>query len=110
MREAPSIVIINKLLEMKAVVSAYDPEAMDNARYHFGDKIDYVDNEYDALTGSDALLILTEWNEFRNPDFNKVKASMKEHVIFDGRNLFNRNHTKKYGFVHYSIGKAAVKP
>ena len=83
---------------------------MDNARHYFTDKIEYADNEYDALTGSDALLILTEWNEFRNPDFTRMKSLMKESVIFDGRNLFEGKQTKKYGFVHYSIGKAVIKP
>ncbi len=110
MREAPSIVIINKLLELEASVHAYDPEAMKNAKLYFGDKIVYADNEYDSLKDADALLILTEWNEFRNPDFNKLKAAMKGNVIFDGRNIFDIKRTTQHGFVHYSIGKAAVKP
>ena len=76
----------------------------------FPDNINYSENEYDALKEADALLILTEWNEFRNPDYTKVKSLMKQHVIFDGRNLFDGKHTKKHGFVHYSIGRSVVKP
>jgi len=110
MREAPSIVIINKLLELGAKISAYDPEAMKNARYFFGDKIQYAENEYDPLENSNALLVLTEWNEFRNPDFSKIRSLMKESVIFDGRNIFDGNQTRKNGFFHYSIGKEVVKP
>jgi UDPglucose 6-dehydrogenase len=108
MREAPAVVIINKLLELGAAVKAYDPEAMENAKFYLQDRITYSENEYDAAENTDALLVLTEWNEFRNPDFEKLKAGLKNHVIFDGRNIFNRRVTAANNMIHYSIGKAPV--
>lgn len=108
MREAPAVVIINRLLELGAKVKAYDPAAMDNTRFYLGDKIEYVNEQYDALPGSDALLIFTEWNEFRNPNFDTVKASLKNNVIFDGRNIYDVAKMKELGFVYYSIGRQAV--
>ncbi len=110
MREAPSVVVINELLKLGAKVSAYDPEAMENAKFYLQDRIEYVDNQYDALKEADALLILTEWNEFRNPNFIHVKELLKNPVVFDGRNIFNRRRTKEHGFTHYSIGKTPIKP
>ncbi len=110
MREAPSVVVINELLKHGAKVSAYDPEAMENAKFYLQDRIEYVDNPYSALENSDALLILTEWNEFRNPNFVQIKSLLKEPVVFDGRNIFNRRRTKEHGFTHYSIGKTTIKP
>lgn len=110
MREAPSVVVINELLKHGAKVSAYDPEAMENAKFYLQDRIEYVDNPYSALENSDALLILTEWNEFRNPNFVQIKSLLKEPVVFDGRNIFNRRRTKEHGFTHYSIGKTPIKP
>jgi UDPglucose 6-dehydrogenase len=110
MREAPSVVIINMLLELGAKIRAYDPEAMDNAKFYLQDRINYAKDEYDCLTGADALLVLTEWNEFRSPDFELVKNKLKNPVIFDGRNIFNRRHTKAAGFYHYSIGKSVIEP
>ena len=110
MREAPSVVVINELLKLGAKVSAYDPEAMENAKFYLQDRIEYVDNPYSALENSDALLILTEWNEFRNPNFVQIKSLLKEPVVFDGRNIFNRRRTKEHGFTHYSIGKTPIKP
>ncbi len=110
MREAPSVVVINELLKLGAKVSAYDPEAMENAKFYLQDRIEYVDNQYNALKDADALLILTEWNEFRNPNFKQVKSLLKHPVVFDGRNIFNRRRTKEHGFTHYSIGKTPIKP
>lgn len=110
MREAPSIVVINKLLELGAKVKAYDPEAMENSRFYFQDKIEYTNNEYECIENCDALLVLTEWNEFRTPDFNTMKEKLNNPVIFDGRNIFNRRHTEAAGFYHYSIGKTAIRP
>ncbi len=109
MREAPAVVIINKLLELGAKVKAYDPEAMENAKFYLQDRVTYADNDYDAVQDADALLVLTEWNEFRNPDFEKLKAGLNNHVIFDGRNIFNRRVTAANNMVHYSIGKSPVK-
>jgi len=89
MREAPAIIIINELLKHGATVSAYDPAAHETAHYYLKDTITYCKNELDALVNADALLILTEWNEFRNPDFEEIASKLKEKVIFDGRNIFN---------------------
>ncbi len=105
MREAPSIIIINKLLDLGATITAYDPAAMDNAKYYLKDRIDYCDDQYDAIKQADALLILTEWNEFRNPDFDEIKNRMKESVIFDGRNIFSLDKMKEINFKYYSIGR-----
>ncbi len=108
MREAPSITIINKLLEKGAKVSAYDPAATENAKFHFGDKIQYVKNQYEALTDSDALLILTEWNEFRNPEYDTITKLLNNKLIFDGRNVFSPKQMEKLGFTYYSIGRKPV--
>lgn len=105
MREAPSIVIINKLLEMGATVVAHDPVAMDEARHIFNDNIDYKDINYDTLDDADALLIATEWNEFRRPNFDRIKSLMKKPVIFDGRNIYNPREMKKLGFEYFAIGR-----
>ncbi len=108
MREAPSIVIINKLLELGAKVVAYDPVAKDNAKFYLGDKVEYAKGQYEALKNADALLILTEWNEFRNPEFEQIKILLKNAVIFDGRNIFDPEGMKEKGFVYYSIGRVPV--
>lgn len=106
MREAPSINIINKLLSSGCVdINAYDPEALENARKIFGHKIYYFDDSFKALKNSDALIICTEWNEFRNPDFKKIKKYLKEPVIFDGRNVYDPKQMKDLGFRYYSIGR-----
>ncbi len=105
MREAPSVVIIKKLLELGARVVAYDPVAMENARFYFQDTIAYAEDEYSALKNSDALVIVTEWNEFRNPDFDLLKSSLKQPVIFDGRNIFELEKMRELNFTYYSIGR-----
>ncbi len=108
MREAPSIVIIKELVRLGAKVSAYDPAAMNNAKYYFGDIIEYSQDQYDVLKNADALLTLTEWNEFRNPDFDRIKSELKLPLIFDGRNIFDTEKIAELGFVYYSIGRKAV--
>ncbi len=105
MREAPSVVIINNLLRAGAVVRAHDPVAMEEARKTFKSRITFTENEYDALTGAHALAVVTEWNEFRMPDFQKIKALMKSPIIFDGRNVYNQEELKKMGFTYYGIGR-----
>ena len=105
MREAPSITIIESLLKMGAKIKAYDPKAMDLAYKIFGDKIEYVSNSYEALNNADALLLLTEWNEFRRPDMEKVKQLLKKPVIFDGRNQFNKDRLTQSGFEYVCVGK-----
>ena len=105
MREAPAIPLIEGLLARGAKVQAYDPEAMESARRIFGASITYARNAYRALVGADALLIVTEWNEFREPDFTKMKKAMKQPVIFDGRNLYQPAHVRGFGFTYSSIGR-----
>ncbi|KAB2922257.1 MAG: UDP-glucose/GDP-mannose dehydrogenase family protein [Bacteroidetes bacterium] len=108
MREAPSVVIIQHLLKHGATVTAYDPAANESARFYLGESIAYVENEYDALDGADALLIFTEWNEFRTPDFAIVRSRLKQPVIFDGRNIFDPDKMKELKFTYYGIGRKPV--
>ncbi|GMU87691.1 MAG: UDP-glucose 6-dehydrogenase [Ignavibacteriales bacterium] len=108
MREAPSIPIIKKLLSEGARVKAYDPAAMEQAKFFLGESVIYTENEYDALKDADALLILTEWNEFRNPDYKKLYDGLKNKLVFDGRNVYEPSKMKELGFTYYSIGRARV--
>ncbi len=105
MREAPAITIINALLEKGAKIKAFDPKAVETAKAIFDDKIEYSKNAYDAVDNADALLLLTEWNEFRRPDFEKIKSTMKNPVIFDGRNQYDAKRLQEKGFKYYCIGK-----
>jgi UDPglucose 6-dehydrogenase len=105
MREAPAITIIERLLEMGAHVRAYDPEASHTARRIFGNRITVTEKSYDALTGADALAVVTEWNEFREPDFKRIKQLLKAPVIFDGRNIYNMEQMSALGFTYFSIGR-----
>lgn len=105
MREAPSVVIINQILEAGGTVSAYDPVAMEEAKHlYLGDSIRYAESEYDALKGADALLLVTEWSEFRVPDWTKLKEELNAPVVFDGRNLYDGSRLRKEGFTYYGIG------
>ena len=107
MREAASIVIINALVEKGAEIKVYDPQAMQEAKEHYfqhQDNITYCDNKYDALDSSDALLLITEWKEFRSPDFERMNTLLKQSVIFDGRNQYDKGVLKKYGYEYYQIG------
>lgn len=104
MREAPAITIINDLLKRGAKILAYDPKAIEEAKFYFQDRITYAKNSYDALTNCDCMLLLTEWNEFRRPDFDKIKTLLKNPVIFDGRNQYNAERLKEKGFEYYQIG------
>lgn len=104
MREAPSITIINELLKRGAKVQAYDPKANDEAKFYFQDRITYAKNSYDALENADVLLLLTEWNEFRRPDFDRIKNTLKTPVIFDGRNQYNSERLLEKGFDYTCIG------
>ena len=105
MREAPAISLINRLLRARAKVQAYDPQAEPVARRIFGRKITLADNSYGALKGADALVIATEWNEFREPDFTRMRLLMKSPVIFDGRNIYSPEQMKAQGFTYYSVGR-----
>ena len=105
MREAPSITIINSLLSLGAKVKSYDPKAFDLAKTIFKEKIEYSKDAYSALNGSDALLVLTEWNEFKRPDYDKILSLLKTPVIFDGRNIYDSDKLIKKGFKYFCIGK-----
>jgi len=105
MREAPAIPIIERLLAAGAGVRAYDPEAAPTARRIFGDRIALCEKSYDALAGADALAIVTEWNEFREPDFGKMRAQLKSPVVFDGRNIYSPEQMRALGFTYFSIGR-----
>jgi len=107
-REAPALYMAKALLQEGATVAVFDPEAMKNVKEEMGDKIDYAENQYDALKGADALIIATEWNEFRTPDFSKIAASLKNKAIFDGRNLFDLDAIKELGFHYESVGREIV--
>ena len=104
-REAPVFYILDKLLEAKASVVVFDPEAMEGARQRYGEKVGYAASSYGALQGADALVIATEWNEFRKPDFGLMKTLMKQPVIFDGRNIYEPRKMRERGFVYHSIGR-----
>jgi len=107
-REAPALYIIDALLEAGATVSTFDPEAMKNVKELLGDKITYAESPYDALKDADALVIATEWSEFRQPDFNKISSLLKNKVIFDGRNLFDLSQMQDLGFYYVSIGRKQI--
>jgi UDPglucose 6-dehydrogenase len=107
-REAPSLKLIQELMAEGATLVAYDPEAMENVKNEIGNKISFAENQYDALKDADALLIATEWNEFRTPDFNKMKSLLKNPVIFDGRNLFELYQMEECGFHYESVGRRVV--
>jgi UDPglucose 6-dehydrogenase len=107
-REAPALYMIDTLLEEGATVSAFDPEAMPNVKSIYGDRINFAENQYDALRNADALLIATEWNEFRTPDFLRIVSSLKNKAIFDGRNLFDVDAVRNLGFHYESIGRRSA--
>jgi UDPglucose 6-dehydrogenase len=109
-REAPALYIINELLKEGAIVAAFDPEAEENVMEIVGDKISYAENQYDALNNCDALIIATEWSEFRTPDFEKMIQRMKNKVIFDGRNVFDLEQIMDLGFYYESIGRKTIVP
>ena len=105
MREAPSIYVVNELLKHGAKIHSYDPKAMETARFIFGDRIQYAQNAYDALKGADAMILMTEWNEFRRPDYEKMAELLKQKIIFDGRNQYERAKLESKGFEYYNIGE-----
>ena len=109
-REAPALYIIDALLAEGATVATFDPEAMTNVKNLIGEKITFVDRQYDALQDADALVIATEWSEFRTPDFTKISALLKNKAIFDGRNLFDLQQMQDMGYHYVSIGRKEIKP
>lgn len=106
MRESPAITIINMLLDKGAKIKAYDPKAMETAKIIFGDKIVYSSNSYEALENADALILITEWNEFKRPSFDKIKSKLKEPIIFDGRNQYDKKRMNEIGIKYISLGIA----
>ncbi|MDA3866609.1 MAG: UDP-glucose/GDP-mannose dehydrogenase family protein [Salinivirgaceae bacterium] len=109
MREAPVLSIIEELTKEGAIVSGYDPVAMDESKRRIGNAIKYVKDQYEALIDADALLIVTEWPEFRTPNYNLMKKLLKQNIILDGRNIFELQEMKDQGFTYYSIGRRTVK-
>lgn len=109
-REAPALTILNELIKRGARVQAFDPEANETFRERMGDNksVQYCENNYEAIQGADALIICTEWNAFRQPSFERIKKELKKPVIFDGRNIYNPEDMREYGFVYYSIGRPVV--
>ena len=115
MREAPSIVLIEELLDAGATVAAHDPAAMDEARRHFAGaladgRIRFATSSYDALSGADALAIVTDWNEYRHPDFRRVRSSLKRPIVIDGRNLYEPRKMSNVGITYHSIGRQSASP
>jgi UDPglucose 6-dehydrogenase len=108
-REAPALVIIDELLQLGVKVRVFDPEAMENVKTIYGDRITYCKTMYDTLEGADSLAIMTEWGEFRAPDFERMGTLLREKVIFDGRNLYDLDTVKEHGFNYQSIGRPKVR-
>jgi UDPglucose 6-dehydrogenase len=108
-REAPALYLIDALTEAGATITAFDPEAMPNVKKTIGDKITYAENQYSSLENADALIIATEWSEFRTPDFDMINSKLKNKVIFDGRNLFDVNYISNLGYHYESIGRPKAK-
>jgi UDPglucose 6-dehydrogenase len=107
-RESPAVNCVKKLLERGMKIQAYDPEAATTAKVALGDRVEMFENGYDALAGADALVILTEWQEFRNPDFELIARKLKKPIVFDGRNLYDLEVVKKAGIEYHSVGRPAV--
>jgi UDPglucose 6-dehydrogenase len=106
-REAPALALVEKLLTEKVQLRVHDPEAMANVRAIYGDRLVYCDRPYGALEGADALAIVTEWQEFRRPDFEVMRRLLRQPVIFDGRNLYETKAMRDLGFTYYGIGRGA---
>jgi UDPglucose 6-dehydrogenase len=109
MRESPAIVLIEGLLERGASVRGHDPAALGNARRVFGERIAYCEREYDALTGADALVVMTDWLDYRNPDFERIRSLLKRPVLFDARNLYEVAKLRELKFTYYALGREAVR-
>jgi UDPglucose 6-dehydrogenase len=108
MREAPSLTLIEDLLAAGATVVAHDPVAMEEAKRRLGDRIEYAATNYDAIDGADALIVVTDWNEYRHPDFGRIRAALKRPVLIDGRNLYNPGKLEALGFTYLSIGRGSA--
>ena len=104
-REAPAIYLIEALLDLGVVLRVYDPEAQENVKARFGNRLLYAKEPYDAVSGADALVICTEWSIFRNPDYNRLRTLLHQPLIFDGRNLLDLEEARNEGFTYFSIGR-----
>jgi UDPglucose 6-dehydrogenase len=109
-REAPALVLIDRLLQEGAAVRVHDPEAMENVRRLYGDRLTYCPKRDETLAGADCLAIMTEWKHFIHPDFDRMRQLLRQPVIFDGRNLYNPRRIRAAGFAYYSIGRPDVRP
>jgi UDPglucose 6-dehydrogenase len=109
-REAPALTLIDQLLESGAVVRLHDPEALSNVRACYGERLQYFTNNYEALDGADGLVICTEWNEFRSPDFDEIRRRLRHPIVFDGRNLYEPVTMRRHGLEYYPIGRPSVRP
>jgi UDPglucose 6-dehydrogenase len=109
-REAPALVLIDRLLEAGAAVRLHDPEALGNVQACYGERVQYFKQNYEALDGADALAICTEWNEFRSPDFDEIRRRLRQPIVFDGRNLYEPATMRRHGLEYYPIGRPAVRP
>jgi len=108
MREAPSLTLIEALLDEGVSICAHDPAALEHARGLLGNRIDYAETNYEALAGADALVVVTDWNEYRHPDFERVKRTLKQPVIVDGRNLYDVEKMRELGVRYHSIGRPSA--
>jgi UDPglucose 6-dehydrogenase len=108
MREAPALALIESLLAEGVTICAHDPAAITHARGLLGNRIDYAETNYEALEGADALVVVTDWNEYRHPDFERVKRTLKQPVIVDGRNLYDVEKMRELGVRYHSIGRPAA--
>ena len=109
MREAPSLTLIEDVLGVGASVTAHDPAAMHEAQRRIGDRVAYAQTNYDALEGADALVVVTDWNEYRHPDFDRMKRSLRKPVVIDGRNLYDASKMQKLGFSYFSFGRGSTR-
>ncbi len=109
-REAPAITIVEALLNAGASVAVHDPQALDNARAVFGDRVSYHDDAYETLRGAEALVTVTEWMEYRSPDFERIRADLKQPLVFDGRNIYDAKTMARYNLEYYSVGRPALRP
>ena len=107
MREAPSLTLIDQALDAGAKIVAHDPVAMEEAKRRLGDRVDYAEDNYEALAGADALVVVTDWNEYRHPDFGRIKATLRRPVVVDGRNLYDPAKMQQLGFTYASIGRGS---
>jgi UDPglucose 6-dehydrogenase len=108
MREAPALTLIDALLDEGVTIRAHDPAALDHARILLGNRIDYAETNYEALVGADALVVVTDWNEYRHPDFRRVKSTLRQPVIVDGRNLYDVEKMRELGVRYHSIGRPSA--